>query len=114
MAKVDEIKKEVLDMVEEGYIVKAFADYQALEARSKYTYRREEIISVGTHMVATDFPSGWTSPTFESDFTVTLDSKRAPAICNVITTQNVNCTSVEYIVPNALAQDYESSNSYFY
>lgn len=77
-----------------GYMVKAFSDYHTVEARVNYEYRRDAILAAGTHMISTDYPSGWKSDIFDSVYSVNLDEHYSPVICNIIMTNELECSNI--------------------
>ena len=86
--------------VDDGYMVRAFADSATQEARELYFtrshsniyllhisgistlgFRRDEVIKAGAHLVATDYPGGLQSSTFNSSYTVELAGGNV-SVCN--------------------------------
>eukprot|EP00803_Ostreobium_quekettii_P005413 evm.model.scf_298.2 EVM.evm.TU.scf_298.2 scf_298:10110-15070(+) len=93
--QVDELTSKVRDVTSRGYIVRAFADSATQEPRKNYTYRRDEIVAAGAHLVSTDFPGGKLPQIFPSSYTAQFENG-AVAVFNPITASQV-CEVIDFV-----------------
>lgn len=75
---VSRLAKEVADKAGQGYLVRARADVDTVEARNNYAARAEAMLKSPASIISTDFPNA--SSTFDSTYSVKLPGGQ-PARC---------------------------------
>ena len=93
--QVDQLTLRIRNIVSQGYIVRAFTDGATLEARDGYTYRRDQVMAAGAHLLSTDFPGGKTPEFFESTYSTEF-ADDAVVVCNPMTAPQT-CASIDFI-----------------